>query len=84
MKDKNLPGYNNSKSLEELTQEVNSIIEKLEKQGDIKDSLDDYQKLIKLNNIIERKFQIKSKSINKNIKEKIENINNKKNVKKSK
>ena len=84
MKDKNLPGYNNSKSLEELTQEVNSIIEKLEKQGDIKDSLDDYQKLIKLNNIIERKFQIKSKSISKNIKEKIENINNKTNVKKSK
>ena len=84
MKDKNLPGYNNSKSLEELTQEVNSIIEKLEKQGDIKDSLDDYQKLIKLNNIIERKFQIKSKSISKNIKEKIDNINSKKNVKKSK
>ena len=84
MKDKNLPDDNNSKSLEELTKEVNSIIEELEKQEDIKNSLDDYQKLIKLNSIIERKFQIKSKSINKNIKEKIENINNKKNVKKSK
>ena len=84
MKDKNLPDDNNSKSLEELTQEVNSIIEELERQKDIKNSLDDYQKLIKLNNIIERKFQIKSKSISQNIKEKIENINNKKNVKKSK
>ena len=84
MKDKNLPDDNNSKSLEELTQEVNSIIEELEKQEDIKNSLDDYQKLIKLNNIIERKFQIKSKSISRNIKEKIENINSKKNVKKSK
>ena len=84
MKEKNLPDYNNSKSLEELTKEVNNIIEKLEKKEDIKDSLDDYQKLIKLNNIIERKFQIKSKSISKNIKEKIENINNKKNVKKFK
>jgi len=84
MKEKNLPDYNNSKSLEELTKEVNSIIEKLEKKEDIKDSLDDYQKLIKLNNIIERKFQIKSKSISKNIKEKIDNINSKKNVKKSK
>ena len=84
MKDKNLPDDNNSKSLEELTQEVNSIIVELEKQKDIKNSLDDYQKLIKLNNIIERKFQIKSKSISQNIKEKIENINNKKNVKKSK
>ena len=84
MKDKNLPDDNNSKSLEELTQEVNSIIVELEKQKDIKNSLDDYQKLIKLNNIIERKFQIKSKSISRNIKEKIENISNKKNVKKSK
>ena len=84
MKDKNLPDYNNSKSLEELTQEVNSIIEELEKKEDIKNSLDDYQKLIKLNNIIEKKFQKKSKNINQNTKEKIENINNKKNVKKSK
>ena len=84
MKDKNLPDYNNSKSLEELTQEVNSIIEELEKKEDIKNSLDDYQKLIKLNNIIERKFQIKSKSISKTIKEQIDNINSKKNVKKSK
>ena len=84
MKDKNLPDDNNSKSLEELTQEVNSIIVELEKQKDIKNSLDDYQKLIKLNNIIEKKFQKKSKNINQNTKEKIENINNKKNVKKSK
>ena len=84
MKDKNLPDDNNSKSLEELTQEVNSIIEELEKQKDIKNSLDDYQKLIKLNNIIEKKFQKKSKSISQNMKEKIENIINKKNVKQSK
>ena len=81
MKDKNLPDDNNSKSLEELTQEVNSIIEELEKQEDMKNSLDDYQKLIKLNNIIEKKFQKKSKSISQNMKEKIENITKKKNVK---
>ena len=81
MKDKNLPDDNNSKSLEELTKEINSIVEKLEKQKDIKNSLDDYQKIIKLNNIIEKKFQKKSKTINLNIKEKIENIINKKNVK---
>ncbi|HIC16060.1 MAG TPA: exonuclease VII small subunit [Gemmatimonadetes bacterium] len=84
MKDKNLPDDNNSKSLEELTQEVNSIIEELEKQKDIKNSLDDYQKLIKLNNIIEKKFQRKSKIISQNMKEKIENITKKKNVKRSK
>ena len=81
MKDKNLPDDNNSKSLEELTQEVNSIIEELERQKDIKNSLDDYQKLIKLNNIIEKKFQKKSKNISQHIKEKIESITKKKNAK---
>ena len=81
MNDKNLPDDNNSKSLEELTQEVNSIIEELEKKEDIKNSLDDYQKLIQLNNIIEKKFQRKSKGINQNMKEKIENITKKKNAK---
>ena len=81
MKDKNLPDDNNSKSLEELTQEANSIIKELEKKEDIKNSLDDYQKLIQLNNIIEKKFQRKSKGINQNMKEKIENITKKKNAK---
>ncbi len=81
MKDKNLPDDNNSESLEELTQEANSIIEELEKQKDIKNSLDDYQKLIKLNNIIEKKFQKKTKNINQNVKEKIENITKKKHAK---
>ena len=81
MKDKNLPDDNNSKSLEELTQEVNHIIEELEKKEDIKNSLDDYQKLIQLNNIIEKKFQRKSRGISQSIKEKIENITKKKNAK---
>ena len=74
MKEKNFPDDNNSKSIEELTQEANSIIEQLEKQEDLKNSLDDYQKLIKLNNIIEKKFQKKSKNISQNVKEKINNI----------
>ena len=81
MKEKNLPDDNDSKSLEKLTQEINSIIEKLEKQEDLKNSLNDYQELIKLNNIIEKKFQKKSKSIKQDMKEKIEKITNKKNVK---
>ena len=81
MKEKNLPDDNDSKSLEKLTQEINSIIEKLEKQEDLKNSLNDYQELIKLNNIIEKKFQKKSKSIKRDMKEKIEDIINKKNVK---
>ena len=84
MKDKNLPDDNNSKSLEKLTQEINRIIEELEKKEDIKNSLDDYQKLIQLNNIIEKKFQRKSKGINQNMKDKIENITKKKNAKRPK
>jgi len=83
MKEKNLPDDNDSKSLEKLTQEINNIIEKLEKQEDLKNSLNDYQELIKLNNIIEKKFQKKSKNIKQDIKEKIEIITNKKNVKQS-
>ena len=81
MKEKNLPDDNDSKSLEKLTQEINSIIEKLEKQEDLKNSLNDYQELIKLNNIIEKKFQKKSKSIKQDMKEKIESITSKKNAK---
>ena len=81
MKEKNLPDDNDSKSLEKLTQEINSIIEKLEKQEDLKNSLNDYQELIKLNNIIEKKFQKKSKNIKQDMKEKIESITNKKNAK---
>ena len=78
MKEKNLPDDNDSKSLEKLTQEINSIIEKLEKQEDLKNSLNDYQELIKLNNIIEKKFQKKSKYINQSTKEKINSLIRKK------
>ena len=77
MKVKNLPDDNDSKSLEKLTQEINNIIEKLEKQEDLKNSLNDYQELIKLNNIIEKKFQKKSKNIKQDIKEKIDSITKK-------
>ena len=56
MKDKNLPNDYNSLSLEELTTEANKMIEELENQKDLGNSLDKYQDLIKLNNIIEKKF----------------------------
>ena len=81
MKEKNLPDDNDSKSLEKLAKKINIIIEKLEKQEDLKNSLNDYQELIKLNNIIEKKFQKKSKSIKQDMKEKIESITNKRNAK---
>ena len=61
MKDKNLPDDNNSKSLEELTMKQIILLNHLEKEKDLQNSIDNYQKLIKLNNIIEKKFQKKSK-----------------------
>jgi|TARA_B100000586_G_scaffold69398_1_gene48494 hypothetical protein len=78
MKEKNLPDDINSKSLDELTQEANNIIEQLEKKDDLKDSLDQYQELMRLNNIIEKKFQKKSKYINQSTREKINSLSRKK------
>jgi len=78
MKEKNLPDEINSKSLDELTQEANNIIEQLEKEDDLKTSLDQYQELMRLNNIIEKKFQKKSKYINQSTREKINSLSRKK------
>ena len=81
MKEKNLPDDINSKSLDELTQEANSIIEQLEKKDDLKTSLDQYQELMRLNNIIEKKFQKKSKYINQSTREKINSLSRQKDEK---
>ena len=83
MKDKNLPDDNNLITIEELTLEANKIIEKLEKEKNLNNTINDYQKLIKLNNIIQKEFQKKSKIINQNFKEKINKLINKKNAKKN-
>ena len=74
MKDKNLPDDIKSKSLSELTQEANNIIEQLEKEKNLENSLEAYQKLIKLNNIIEKKFQNSSKKISLKTRDKISQI----------
>ena len=74
MKEKNFPNNNNLKSLDELTNEANQIIENLEKEKNLENSIEDYQKLIKLNNIIERKFQAGSKNISSETKDKINKI----------
>ena len=79
MKDNNLPDDNNSQTLDELTKDINQIIEQLEKEKDLQNSLDNYQKLIKLNNIIEKRFQNKSKNISQLTKDKIIKIINSKN-----
>ena len=84
MKDKNLPNDYNSLSLEELTYEANKMIEKLESQKDLENSLDEYQNLLKLNNIIEKKFQKDVRNINEKTKDEITKITSNKNAKKTK
>jgi len=81
MKDKNLPPDNNLQSLEELTNEANNIIESLEAEKNLQNSIDSYQELLKLNNIIEKKFHKITKIINEETKKKINNITSKKNDK---
>ena len=81
MKDKNLPDDNHSKSLDELTNDANNIIELLENEKNLQNSIDNYQKLIRLNNIITKKFQKNSREINETTKKKIQNITNQKNAK---
>ena len=84
MKDKNLPNDYNTLSLEELTQEANKIIEDLESQKDLENSIENYQILLKLNNIIEKKFQKDIRLVSENTKENILKIISKKNEKKIK
>ena len=74
MKEKNFPNNNNLETLDELTKEVSQIIESLEKEKNLENSIEDYQKLIKLNKIIEKKFQTNSKDISSETKNKIAKI----------
>ena len=83
MKDKNLPNDIQNKSLNELTDLANRIIENLEKEKDLENSINKYQELIRLNNLIEKKFQNTSKNISKNTKEKISKLLINKNEKKN-
>ncbi len=81
MKDKNLPNNYNALSLEDLTREANKMIEELEKQKDLENSIESYQNLLKLNAIIEKKFQKNIKNISEKTKDKILEIKLKKNAK---
>ena len=71
MKHKNLPDDIKDKSLTELTEIASNIIENLENEKDLEKTIDDYQKLIKLNNLIEIRFKNTSKEISNSTKEKI-------------
>ena len=75
MKDKNLLADIETKSLEELNNLANKIIDNLEKKS-LEDFVNEYHELIKLNNFIEKKFQQETKSISKKTKDKIDQIIN--------
>ena len=78
MKDKNLPPDNNTSSLEELTDQANQIIESLENEKNLNNSVESYQQLLKLNNIIEKKFHKNFRSINEETNKKVQEIIKKK------
>ena len=84
MKDKNLPNDYNSLSLEELTEEADKMIKNLESQKNLENSIENYQNLLKLNNIIEKKFQRDVKNINEKTKKNISKIILEKDAKKIK
>ena len=74
MKDKNLPHDNISSSLEELTDQANQIIESLENEKDLNNSIESYQQLLKLNKIIEKEFNKNFKSISEETNKKVKAI----------
>ena len=82
MNEKILPDDIESKSLSELTDIADRLIQELESKKNLEESIDDYQYLIKLNNLIEKKFQKDSKNIYESTKLKIEELTSKKNEKK--
>ena len=84
MKEKNLLDDIKNKSINELTELANNIIEKLENEKDLEASMNDYQNLIKLNNLIEKKFQNTSREISQETRKKISVIQKKRNEKKIK
>jgi len=65
MDSKNIPADIKRKSIEEAQKEVSEIIEILEREENLENSMEKYRRLIFLNNYIEQKFKDKSKNISK-------------------
>ena len=84
MKEKNIPNNYNTLSVEELTNLADKMIKDLENQKDLDVSIEKYQKLLKLNNFIEKKFKDNVKNIKEKTKEKISKIRSRINAKKAK
>ena len=64
MKNENIPQSAKSKSIKDIKDEINHILAKLEnKDTDLSDSINDYQRLIGLNKQIENIFKKRNKEI---------------------
>ena len=78
MKDKNLLPDNDASTLEDLTDQANQIIDSLENEKDLNNSVESYQQLLKLNNIIEKKFNKSFRSLGEETNKKVREIVKKK------
>ncbi len=84
MNEKNLPDDIASKSLNELTDLANEIIKNLENKNNLENTSEDYTNLLKINRLIEKKFQKNFKEISDKTNFKIKDIKSNKNEKKVK
>ena len=84
MNEKNLPDDIASKSLNELTDLADEIIKNLENENNLEYTSENYTNLLKINRLIEKKFQKNFKEISDKTNFKIKNIKSNKNAKKVK
>ena len=84
MNEKNLPDDIASKSLNELTDLADEIIKNLENRNNLENTSEDYASLLKINRLIEKKFQKNFKEISDKTIFKIKDIKSNKNAKKVK
>ena len=68
MKSKNIPADIRGKSIKEAQNEIKEIIEKLEnKATNLEESVENYNRVVQLNNHIQNQFKKKAKEIQKSI-----------------
>ena len=84
MNEKNLLDDIALKSLNELTDLADEIIKNLENENNLENTSEDYTNLLKINKLIEKKFQINFKKISDKTNFKIKDIKSNKNAKKVK
>ena len=84
MNEKNLPDDITSKSLNELTDLADDIIKNLENKNNLENTSEDYADLLKINRLIEKKFQKNLKEISDKANFKIKHIKSNRNAKKVK